>query len=236
MTNSILPLYYCVLYALPHVIVLIMVDVVQPERNREVLVTSVTDITSVDKKTGYSGYELTLPYDHRFSKKFERLTFYKARIVNDRDVLVSFPSVPFSVLYNRSKLKAVQQENSFRALDTLRHDLGRHGSRLDSDRLFKHLVLRFPEGHKFSAEATNSEVKDKYDELLSELPLVLDKDYRAGFVTWQAANLAGVTNARGRVQSKLSPAKSREAQLAAEMELKANAAKDAGDSDSDGEY
>lgn len=143
------------------------------------------------------------------------------------------PAIDYNVLYSRKKLKAVTGKNTTTALDTLWNQVGIFSVRGDDDRLWKHLLLRFGPDHKLSAkEVRGEEATGEEGELEASLPIVIDKTGATGSVTWQVPDLLAEKDLVGAIAKRISPVKSKEAQLAEEMERKAREASN--DSDSDG--
>lgn len=127
---------------------IIDVDVDYPERNREVLIVSFTDV----KKDCvlHNGFDIMIPSADMRDYLMDK---YKLELVSSNELLLTMPAVHAWNLSNFDKFFAHQEKyNHLCSRSKQGHDVFRNSILLEKKRLTKYLLLCFPENLILSTE------------------------------------------------------------------------------------
>ena len=153
---------------------MIEVDIVCPERNREVSILPVRQIRGIGdyKKQEFEGYDIWYRPDPRFAtikdKDVSKLKpFFECSVFSDNILCLKIPACDYDQMFARKSLKGMST-NDKKWLDDARNNfMG------DIDkRFFRTLYLKFPTGHRLTAKPIRKQDKNSAEKLPMKVQIV----------------------------------------------------------------
>ena len=191
----------------------------RPEKNREVLIFKAQGIPGKEikgEKATYFGFVLMVPFDKRWSKLNNQVTWYKARQLSERQVLITHPAYPYELVYG---IDFMERAN----VDPIIIDAVNNGGisleeAADESRQWKNLLVEFPPGVELSVEAMENAHQDGVSLKYQLVPVVVDGVGKA-YAAWTIARTDIDVFKKGKIGASNNQAKSAEAEMVEQMEV-----------------
>ena len=156
--------------------VIIKVDPVCPERNREVLVFGVHELKCViTEDTWYKGYVIFVRADPRWELEQQNVNFYKAKLVSNHAIKLTMPAIPFSFALDNQSIIASNFAPSVE--ESLLSATGSHIADIPQDRFWKNVILEFPDDHFLDITCVDKNKTQVIDESFGEWVTMAPKKY-----------------------------------------------------------
>jgi hypothetical protein len=199
--KSIVNTYMSLLF-LTYITERIIVNVDRPEANREVQIFPLQHIQGVNQGTYYYGYYIMMQIDMRFIIDDDATDHWKARVYSRNEILLTMPAIDYTITYNRDQFVKAVGVNITDAMDDARHAFEDN----KASRMYKHLLLEFPNGHSFSSKEIYDKAGEDEELELSLIPVMAQHkalpDTTQLFAAWTVARVDLKANKRGKVDRK----------------------------------
>ena len=175
-----------------------------PDANREVFVFPIKDIQGVkNKKAYFNGYSIMMYMDVRHFMDDENVEWYRARLYSDNQVLLTYPSFPYTLLHDREYMNHLITKPSQDGMDDARHVYSEN----KQHRQFRHLLLNFPPGSKLSTSEIYAEAGEDEELELNIIPIEysrqgMGRKNTVHYVEFQVARTDIKPSKKGRVDTK----------------------------------